>query len=109
MSYHHLDDHGIAEAAGLLHRQLDVVAALLALTAALRDTGVCDRLVEARVLCSAVTRLSTNLDRIDWRGLAAIVAALSKRMMHVTPCHPAELGMLLPQLHNAGVVLGGVA
>jgi predicted membrane chloride channel (bestrophin family) len=109
MSSDHLDEHAIAEAAGLLHRQLDVVAALLGLTGSLRDTGAYDRLVEARVLCSAVTHLCTNLDRIDWRGLAAMVAALSKRLMHVTPDHPAESGMLLPQLHNAGVVLGEVA
>jgi hypothetical protein len=109
MSHHHLDDHGIAEAAGLLHRQLDVVAALLGLTAVLHHSGVCDRLVEARVLCHAVTRLCTNAGHIDWRGLAAMVAALSKRLMYVTPYDPAELGMLLPQLHNARVVLGGVA
>jgi hypothetical protein len=109
MSYDRLDEHAIAEAAGLLHRQLDVVAALLGLTAVLRDTGVCERLLEAHALCRAVTRLCTNLDRIDWRGMAAMVAALDKRLMHLTPYHPVELGMLLRQLQHARVVLGEVA
>jgi hypothetical protein len=104
--HRHLDEH---DAAGVvLGRELDAVGAMLGVAATLRETGLVELLVEARVLCRAVARLCGSLERIDWRRLATLVVNVERRLATTTPYHPALFGTVMPQLRAAHAMVEAV-